>query len=212
MGSGGVRRTPATFVQGPQPTTTLSRAAEAHARLGTVTLATLAMPIPAWERSLRTLEQYAYDTANKAAGAGSTQASRVRRLVWEIGTEFDDLKLSPREQRQNKNGTWTKGRKVALKRLAHEAASMDHLRDEDRAAAAAIGVARGWYGGEEYVLEAEGAYALAGHPHVFNARGETVEIVRREPALTLDEDDGTLLAAIEPRAHQREPGVHCGRW
>ena len=176
-----------------------SRAAEAHARLGTVSLATLAMPIPAWERSLRTLEQYAYDTVNKAAGAGSAKATGARRLVWKIDTEFDDLKLSPREQRQNKNGTWTKGRKVALKRLAQEAASMDHLRDEDRAAAAAIDVVRGWYGGEEYALEAAGAYALAGHPHVFNARGETVEIVRREPALTIDEDDGKLLAAIEPR-------------
>ena len=69
----------------------LSGGAEAHARLGTVSLAPLAMPIPAWERSLRTLEQYTYDTVNKAAGAGSTRASGARRLVWEIDTEFDDL-------------------------------------------------------------------------------------------------------------------------
>ena len=169
---------------------------DVHARLGTTTLTTLATPAAEWERTLRALEQYAYDTVGNARGKASPTAER--RLVWELQDYDEGVKLVPREQRRNKNGKWTKGRKVALKRLAREAHSMLFLRDEDRAAVAAIKVTRGWYGDEQHILGEEGLYALAEHPHVFNPQGETVDIVRRAPELRLDEDAEWVTATVEP--------------
>ena len=172
-------------------------AAHAHEGLGTVSLTPLAAPPAPWERSLRALERYAYETAGKAkrqAGDGAPE----RRLAWEMHTDFEYVELKAREQRRNKNGTWSKGRKVSLKRLAQQAHNLPFLRAEDRAAAAAITVAHGWYDEERYVLGAKGLYALAGHPHVFNERGETVDIVRRELELRIDEDAEWVTATLEP--------------
>ena len=171
-------------------------AVDDHAELGTTSLTTLAAPAPEWERSLRALEQFAYDTAGQASRQGAEGPER--RLAWEIQEGFAHMELMAREQRRNKNGTWGKGRKVSLKRLAHEGHTFDFLRDEDRAAAAAITVSHGWYGDDRYALGAEGLYALAGHPHVFNADGETVDVVRREVELRIDEDAEWVTATIEP--------------
>ena len=173
-----------------------------HRRLGATPLTALATPAPEWERALRALEQYAHDTTGKAARR--TGEAAERRLVWELQERFEGFDLAPREQRRNKNGKWGKGRKLALKRLAQEAHTLPFLRTEDRAAAAAIQVSRNWYGNEEYFLGAEGLHALAGHPHVFNADGETIDIVRREPELRLDEDAEWVTATVEP--HDLHPG------
>ena len=177
-----------------------------HARLGIVSLTNLAAPAPEWERTLRALEQHAYDTTGKATRKAVTEAER--RLVWEVHEDYESVELRPREQRRNKNGSWSKGRKVALKRLAREAADLPFLRTEDRAAAAAITVTREWYGDDHYDLGPEGLYALAGHPHVFDAEGTTLDIVRREPELRLEEDAEWVTATVEPRELDLDDGTH----
>ncbi len=177
-----------------------------HARLGTVSLTSLAVPAPAWERTLRALEQYAYDTAGKATRKAATEAER--RLVWEVREDYGRVELHPREQRRNKSGGWGKGRKVALKRLAQEWADLPFLRTEDRAAAAAITVTREWYGNEYYALGAAGLYALAGHPHVFDTEGATLDIVRREPELRLEEDAEWVTATVTPHEPDLDDDTH----
>ena len=176
-----------------------SSGAAGHTRLGTTSLADLVAPVPAWERPLRTLEQFAYEAAKKSAG-GTAKAVVKRRLVWEFDEDYDQVGLLPKEQRQNKSGTWSKGRKVSLARLAQDAPRMDFLRDEDRAAAAAVTVRRDWYGREHLSAGPAVLFALAGHPRVYDAEGRTLEIVRREPELTIDENAGQLTVTVEPRA------------
>ncbi len=176
---------------GPDP-------APLHAALGTRTLTDLAAPVPVWERSLRALEQVAYDARSEKDQKRSADSERRKRLVWDIEEVERGIRLNPREQRETRTGGWSKGRRVALKRLAAEAETMEYLREEDLAAAAAITVHRYW-GNQEYVLGHRGMFALAGHPHVFNAFGEPVDIVRRDPELRIDEGDGgRAVVVLEP--------------
>ena len=175
-----------------------------HAELGTRTLAVLEEPVPIWERSLKALEQLAYDARNLPDPKGSASATVERRLVWDIQRNYYAVYVNPREQRRNKNGTWSKGRRVALKRLSEQTESMDFLREEDLAAAAAITPRRSW-GNLEYVLGVRGLYALAGHPHLFNESGEPIDVVRREPELRIDEGDEDLVVVrIEPHGWDTE--------
>ena len=187
----------------PGPASDTPLAAHAtHARLGTVSLAALAEEQPDWEHSLKALEQLAYEASRKSnkKKKHKTEVPVKRRLAWRLEEEYGGIVVSPREQRQNKNGTWTKGRKTALKRLAVEAAKMDFLLPQDREVATAIVVQSGyWNGRMEYRLGDETLYALAGHPHVFNPAGESVDLVRREPELAIDkQDEGGVLVRIEP--------------
>ena len=169
-----------------------------HTALGTRPLVDLALPIPAWERSLRALELMAYTAMSNQGKSRKTKTEPRKRLVWDLVEVDLGFQLNPREQRETRSGTWTKGRRVALKRLAADAATMDFLREEDRAAAAAIKVHRYW-GTMEYVLGRSGVYALAGHPHVFNDDGDSVEIVRRDPELRIDESaDGDAIVVVDP--------------
>jgi len=176
--------------------------------LGVQTLAVLEEPMHPWERSLKALEQLAYDAKNQERDKNATSPPVEKRLVWDVDRFYDSVEVTPREQRRNKNGTWSKGRRVALKRLAEEAASMDHLREEDLAAAAAVTVRHSW-GRVDYELGNRGLYALAGHPHVFNESGEPVDVVRREPELHIDEGPDGLVVTIDPHGWdaQGEYGV-----
>ncbi len=176
----------------------------AHQRLGTTTLATLAAPAADWEYSLKALEKLAYETRGKPHKRNSKTPEK-QRLVWDF-QPHSAVMLSPRQQRQSDNGTWRKGRKIALKRLVSEAAKLDFLLPQDREAAAAIAIRRDdWKGREDYYLDYRGVYALAGHPHIFNASGESVDIVRREPELFINEGkNGEVVISIEPHGGNAE--------
>ena len=175
-------------------------AALLHRDMRTTTLADLVAPLADWEYSLRGIEQFAYEARKKKPGRRTAAAGPTRRLAWilEIG-EAGDIAISPKEQRGYKNGRWSKGRAVALKRLQAQAATMDFLIDQDRAAAASIvqNTYR-WSSLPAYYLPLGGIHALAGHPAVFNQAGDPVEIVRRDPELVLEERHGILRARVNP--------------
>ena len=178
--------------------------ARGHEQLHTTTLADLAVPLPEWEFSLKELEQLAHDAKAKASG-GKAKAVSKRRLVWDLQTAYDDILLDVREQRQLKNGDWSKGRRVAFKRLATESSTMDFLLEQDRDAIAALSARQYWGGGQDLYAGQPSLFALAGHPHVFNRDGEPMDVVRREPELSIDEqDDGQVLVRVEPHAGDSE--------
>ena len=178
------------------------RSAEMHAEMGTVTLVSLVKPLPEWEYPLKEIEQFAFETRNRQKPAPEKAvADYQRRLVWDFySDEYDDISVTPREQRTNKNGTWSRGRSVALKRLLEKMGAMDFLLEQDRAAAAKVKhESYGWRGHKRFYLPLAGLYELAGHPYVFHADGGLVDIVRREPELLVDEKaNDMILVRIEP--------------
>ena len=177
---------------------------EEHLQLGTKTLATLAAPVPDWEYSLKALERVAHVATSRAKGSAST-TKRESRLVWMVDVLQYSMSLEVREQRQNKNGTWTKGRRIALRRLGTEAATMNYLLAQDRDAIAAMSSRRYFDGGQEFYLGLPSLYALAGHPNVVNPDGHSVDVVRREAELVVDEsENGSMVVRLRPFPHVDE--------
>ena len=171
-----------------------------HDALGTETLASLAAPLPDWEFTLKAFEQLAFETSAKAGRkASKANAAGRRRLVWDLVGDGPAVVAYPREQRQLKNGNWSKGRKVSLQRLAQDAGSMDYLLPQDQGAAAGLHTAR-WRNGWNTWPTQKSLYALAGHPHVFNENGDTVDVVVREPELSIETTDDGVRVTVQPLA------------
>ena len=172
-----------------------------HAALGTSTLTTLAAPIPEWEFSLKALEQIAFEIGSKAkrkkSGSGG---SAKRRLAWVLEDDGFEIVAHPREQKQLKNGSWTKGRNVSMQRFAQDAAKLDYLLPQDREAAAALRRERSWGGRDTIRAGSAAIHALAGHPHIRDEAGQPVDIVRREPELSIGQSrNGQLAVTVQPR-------------
>ena len=174
-------------------------AAALHARLGTRSLTSLLAPMAEWEYPLKALEELAFETRSKPAAAKKRGPStRRRRLAWTIHEAFGEVSARPREQHEHKNGAWSAGRPVSMKRLATSAATMDFLLEQDRAAAARIRQRRDWDDRLQYLLDEAGLFELAGHPYVFGEDGAPVEVVRGEPELVVDDHEGGLRARLVP--------------
>ena len=184
-----------------------AKARELHGALGTVTLADAAMPLPAWHHSLAALEEMAAKSKSPKAGGGAIAGQKrlvweldysyMRRTSWRSGEEvwYDAApELTCREQKVTKGGKWTKGRLLDDYRIAAEARRMDFLTEQERTAIAALDV---WHDGR-----ADGIWgalhALVGHPRV-EADGKAVQIVEREPELTVEEaGDGAAILRLNP--------------
>ena len=177
-----------------------AREAELRADLGPETLASLIEPAEDWEYPLREIEKVARGVRQRRGRAGKRASPRAQRLVWVLGTgHFGQTTFQPRQQVAARNGKWSKGRAVALKRLAEQAGKMDFLTEQDREVATRIVHPRdAWRGGPQYSLGMAGVYALAGHPHLFNEDGVRVDLVRRDPELLIEEEDGRLRVRIDP--------------
>ncbi len=161
---------------------------------GTVALATLEAPPPTLAQSLAMVDRLADALGEAAADVGE---AATRRLAWELDCGGSLVELEAREQ-QRKGASWSKGRQMGIKRLSALAAKEDYLLPQDRAAIAAAETAVRFYRKEEY-FGARSLHALAGHPHVADRAGRAVEVVRREPALSVGEDaDGGVTMRLEP--------------
>ncbi len=120
----------------------------------------------------------------------AAQGDKATRLAWLIS--YDDkahrIEIEPREQKQQAKGGWSKGRAVAMKRLAQDASTFDYLSDQDLKLCAHIKEYRdsGWYGSNTFfAFDGSAPQALIGHPFVYwaDAPEVRVEIVKGEAEL-----------------------------
>lgn len=152
-------------------------------------------PQSTWELSLKAL-------TNVVGGTTSSTAKSERRLAWFLTLYTKHWHLQPREQKLSAKGTWTKGRVVALSRLAKNAAEFDYLTAQDLKACNHIKY--DYYSGAQYALERNAIKALVGHPLVFWEESPTVrvEIIAATPELVVEQSgDGTLTLRMEPAVH-----------
>ncbi len=182
-----------------------------HARLGTASLVELIEPEPVWQQSLSAIAQLAKgDSSPVQASSGS------ERIIWEMTPTHWDHSLEAYHQ-VRKGQSWSKGRKVARKRLYEQfnEPAFAFLAEEDRALCRALEMfsERNYYGYAETYYQfhnARAARALIGHPRIFPVgnRANPYEIVEQQPKLTvLKEDDGRIRLALDPKPPFREEGV-----
>ena len=168
-------------------------------------LADLLVLKPAWERKLDLLGEISAPAEKPARDAPARSAANSR-LVWFVSARHGFLDIEPRTQKRNAKGQWTKGRKVALKRLFERDPELDFLTDQDWRVCATIDrevESSGWgrYTDVYYTLDGIDTYrALAGHPALLRSPADPtpVELVFAEPRLLIDEREGQLRISLHP--------------
>lgn len=161
------------------------------AQRSSVSIVDTLQPQSTWEISLKALTH--------VAGVASTTAKTERRLAWFLTLYTKHWLLQPKEQKLSARGEWTKGRVVALGRLAKSASEFDYLTAQDLQACNHIKY--DYYSGSQYALNRDAIKALVGHPLVFWEESPTVrvEIVAATPELIIEQaGDGTLILKMEP--------------
>jgi superfamily II DNA or RNA helicase len=171
---------------------------------GTAPLAELLAPQSAWERAIDALKGLRAEQ-QPDAGAAAPADTADQRLAWLLDPDPDAPDLQPREQRRSKRGTWTKGRPVALVRLAETPDEIPYLTPQDRAICACIIVERQtyWYRGAEhkdYRLDLDRALpAAVGHPALLRAgSNEPLALTLAAPTLTVVRRADDILVHLDP--------------
>jgi SNF2 family DNA or RNA helicase len=137
-----------------------------------------------WERTLDALTRIQSPTL-KGKAAKSENNSRIAWLV-----DFErQIRLQPIEQTLNKNGNWSKGRNIALKRFKE--GGLLGATNQDQQMASCIKQENSyWGGGVNFYFEMNRALQiLVGHPYLFLEESPTtnIELNEREPELMVEE-------------------------
>lgn len=161
----------------------------------------------AWRRGLRALDELAADE-------GEEDQLPKKRLAWLINfpqnpeNKFVPFEVQPVEQTLGRDGQWSKGRNVALKRIFQHADDLGYAEDQDRMVFSTLrydfdGAAQG------FRFEPGAALTrLIGHPHIFrgDAGGAKLDIGAGQFELSVSEQDGGCEIRMEPNLKEFLPG------
>lgn len=173
-------------------------------RDGQVALADLFVSRADWEIALDALSNLPISDKKPD---NSTSIEKPTRLAWLLSFDesHDRIKLEPREQKQQAKGSWSKGRAVALKRMAHELQTFDYLTEQDIKLCHHIKEYRdsGWYGtGTYFEFDNSMPLAMIGHPSLFwaDATDVRVDVVKGDAELRVKKQDKTdkIKITLEP--------------
>ena len=158
----------------------------------------------AWERALEALSQ----VNTLPAMSNETTALAELRMAWTLQVDQNKIVLEPKEQRLSKNGSWSKGRAVALKRLHSELDSFAYLTEQDRQICKKIRISKvsddyyGYYNSETYVMPEEALFEAVGHPNIYWASqvqyNAPIDIQTAAPQLLVQEQDDKLHLSLIP--------------
>ncbi len=141
-----------------------------------------------WERVLNAM----IDLKKGPAPVLENKFDKSSRLIWlfRYNEKSGSWDLSPREQSLSAGGVWSKGRKIALKRLFHETDTFDFLTPQDVNICLALREDTSYWQGypeTSYFFDPKTPLHLAGHPLVFweDSPSTQVEIVKGDPELVV---------------------------
>lgn len=165
-----------------------------------VPIVNIIRPIAPWELCLKALTQI-----NTPTGSSPTPESS-QRLIWLLSVNGQGWNITPKEQKVNAKGVWSKGRAIALKRLHQSHGSMEHLTAQDQRISSCIEAEYedrySYYYSVEYDFTQQAIAELVGHPLVFweNAPEIKVEVIEGEPEILVKQtshDD--LVIELSPK-------------
>ena len=148
-------------------------------------------PAPLWETQLLNITQI----CSSESGESSNKPSQAtERLAWGLYIAHSDFEVECRHQIK-KGNTWSKGRKVSLKRLMLEAETFSFLTTQDHEICAHIKqtvTGYGWNGTTtSYILTLSGLVPMIDHPYVFSARTwKRIKVERGIPSVEVKETKG----------------------
>lgn len=168
-------------------------------------LVDIVRPREAWELRLNALVEL------RSQGASAPQKIEEKRLAWFITLRSDELSVQPREQKITVQGTWSKGRTIALKRLAQSPGEFDYLTPQDFRVCSHLELETTYgsyyYNNQQYTFGERAIVDLVGHPFVFWEDSPTVrlEVVSGTPALLVKKSDGDQVTLeFSPKINAQE--------
>ena len=126
------------------------------------------------------------------------------RMAWFLDYQNNGYcSVSPREQKRRVNGSWTKGRPIALKRLCNELESFPYLSPQDKQIFSHLYAHEyqdGWHINVEYIFDEKYLSAVIGHPLIFLQDGVSrVELVKGKPELRIaKQKNGKIFLELFP--------------
>jgi superfamily II DNA or RNA helicase len=159
-----------------------------------------------WRRNLAALDFLA--GAPDVAGE-----ERQKRVAWVIRFSEDPpnpsipVEAYPVEQTLGKGGSWSKGRNIALRRIARNHPAVPHAADQDRLAFSALFPTMNRWDNEPRFNVPLLLSFLIGHPLVFRDApdGPRIEVAAGEFELAISEADGGCKINLEPAAAEFMP-------
>ena len=153
-------------------------------RLGTKSLMHSVAKYESWQLSLQALSTIAAIGKNTEGGKNKTQADS--RVVYMINP--NPVIIQPKEQTLNKNGAWSAGRNIALKRF--KAKEVPNMTPQDNKIGSTVTIySTGYWGGETAEFDLDKTLPLlVGHPYLFLMDNPSVsfELTERKPELIVE--------------------------
>lgn len=168
-------------------------------KLGITSLMHTVPKFESWQLSLQALSTI-------AAGKGLTEGGKKRqvadsRVVYMISP--NPKVIQPKEQNLNKNGAWSAGRNIALKRF--KSVDVPNMTPQDIKLASTVTLyAGGWGYGETAEFDLEKAFPLlVGHPYLFLMENPNVsfELTERKPELIVEQKGANYEISFPYTAH-----------
>ncbi len=140
-----------------------------------------------WEYAIDQLQEIITDKKIDANPASTAN----RRMIWMINPTSQQIEVA--EQLKRKNGQWSAGRAIALKRLYEMDGKLDYLTQHDLMAIGGLRRATyGWHNSEEYSWDTRQTLsALIGHPLVFHHQNRNIplELVKGTVELQIEKNN-----------------------
>jgi SNF2 family DNA or RNA helicase len=156
-----------------------------------------------WQRALGALEALS-PLASGDESRSAVDSGPIQRLAWFV--DPNSYELQPKEQKLNKNGKWSKGRAVALKRLYLEGSDMEFVSFADSLIISTMLQESNYsyYGGfnnPSFYLPIDRALLAAiDHPYLYwqDRPEQTLEIKSCEPELHVQKLKTQLKISLQP--------------
>jgi superfamily II DNA or RNA helicase len=167
--------------------------------IGSLPLIDIVHQQEAWELCLNAL-------VNLQSEAPMSKAETASRLAWSVTYTPRGCFVQPKEQKRSANGTWGKGRPIALKRLKNNPSEFDYLTPQDRRVCDYIESYYAYGYKPEFRMGDDAIVGLVGHPFVFwEDSGASVEIAKAEPELLVKQvSQDKLVLEFSPKLPEGE--------
>jgi len=162
-----------------------------------------------WQRALHALDLI-------SIGGDPGKRDAPRRLIWLIHYKNGFITLTPKEQKLNLNGNWSKGRKISLKRL-YQGTDLDFISKQDKNICATI-IKTHRRGNDSFSFAMNKTLpALIGHPFLFqeDQPARSVEFIKGEPELQVRNDPDHFHLSINPAIQEDQTHIsqeNAGRY
>lgn len=178
--------------------------------LGFNDLSQLITPRKPWEIALDALQEI---TLPQDDLSGTDTIESDMRMTWRVNIGHYGAEVEPREQKLSKNGQWTKGRMVALKKLYSERQDYPYLTNQDQQICNQIQkdnyMDHGYMRTDFSLLHREALFAAIGHPLVFMTDNLNlpINVVEDEPRLIVEEVNGGKSLRLQITPYSEHSGI-----